>query len=126
MSEPSPATQTDGREMDNRPLVYVAGPYTRPDPVENTHNSIRLAADLVDEGLVTPYVPHLTLLWHIVLPRPPEWWYEYDYAILRRCDAVFRIAGESRGADMEVDIARNMGIPVFSDRELLRIWAGSM
>src|SRR5262245_39762275 len=77
----------------DRPLVYLAGPYTRPDPVENTHTVIRLASELVDEGLVTPVVPHLTLLWHLVSPRPLEFWYEYDVAILGRCDAVFRIVG---------------------------------
>jgi nucleoside 2-deoxyribosyltransferase len=107
----------------DRPLVYVAGPYTSPDPVENTHNTIRLASELIDEGLVTPVVPHLTLLWHAVTPRPIEFWYEYDVAILNRCDAVYRIDGESRGADMEVDFANAAGLPVFRTRDELREWA---
>jgi hypothetical protein len=107
----------------DRPLVYVAGPYTRPDPVANTHDTIKFATELIDEGLVTPLVPHLTLLWHVVVPRPLEFWYEYDIAVLARCDALYRIAGESTGADKEVDFARDAGIPVFTDLDALREWA---
>ncbi len=103
----------------DRPLVYVAGPYTKPDPVENTHTTIRLASELVDEGLVTPVVPHLTLMWHLVMPRPLEFWYEYDVATLARCDAVYRMQGESHGADREVEFAEQNGIPVCSDAQLL-------
>jgi hypothetical protein len=109
----------------DRPLVYVAGPYTRPDPVENSHTTIRFASELIDEGLVTPVVPHLTLMWHLVAPRPLDFWYEYDVAMLSRCDALYRIEGESTGADREVAFATDRGIPVFTDRESLRQWAVS-
>jgi hypothetical protein len=33
--------------------------------------------------------------------------------LLERCDAVLRLPGESRGADQDVAIARNRGIPVY-------------
>lgn len=108
---------------EDRPLVYIAGPYTHPDPVANTHAVIALATELVDEGLVTPLVPHLTLLWHIVAPRPLEFWYAYDVALLRRCDALFRLDGSSSGADMEVEFATTHEIPVFTKREDLTAWA---
>jgi hypothetical protein len=115
---------TDPNEpFDQRPLVYVAGPYTRPDPVQNTHDVIAFASALVDEGLVTPVVPHLTLLWHLVDPRPLDFWYEYDVAILARCDALFRLPGESTGADKEVDYARAHGLAVFTDHAELNDWA---
>jgi nucleoside 2-deoxyribosyltransferase len=107
----------------DRPLVYIAGPYTKPDPVENTTHVIALASELVDEGLITPLVPHLTLLWHLVRPRPLEFWYEYDVATLARCDALFRMPGESTGADREVEFARAHDIPVFTDLKDLREWA---
>src|SRR4051794_28243832 len=100
---------------DARPLVYVAGPYSHDDPVLNTNRVISFASELVDEGLVTPVVPHLTLLWHIVRPRPLEFWYAYDVALLRRCDALFRLSGASTGADMEVEYANEHGLPVFTD-----------
>jgi nucleoside 2-deoxyribosyltransferase len=108
---------------EDRPLVYIAGPYSRPDPVANTNAVIALASELVDEGLVTPLVPHLTMLWHAVSPRPLDFWYAYDVALLRRCDALFRIEGESTGADMEVDFAKAHGIPVFTRLDELREWA---
>ncbi|MGI8793389.1 MAG: hypothetical protein ACR2H3_09460 [Acidimicrobiales bacterium] len=52
------------RRYDERPLVYIATPYSNPDPEENTHNAILAANELVEAGLVTPHVPHLTHLWH--------------------------------------------------------------
>jgi len=108
---------------EDRPLVYIAGPYTLPDPVANTNAVITLASDLIDEGLVTPLVPHLTLLWHLAAPRPLDFWYAYDVALLRRCDAMFRVEGASSGADMEVDFAGAHGIPVFTSRDRLNTWA---
>ena len=83
----------------DRPLVYLAGPYSHADPVANTHDTIRLAGRIADEGVVTPVVPHLTLLWHLVEPKPIEFWYGYDLATLARCDAVLRLEGASTGAD---------------------------
>jgi hypothetical protein len=43
--------------------------------------------------------------------------YQYPVAhrLLQRCDAVLRIAGESRGADMDVRHARELGLPVYFD-----------
>lgn len=105
------------------PLVYIAGPYSHPDPVANTHAVITLASELVDEGVVTPFVPHLTMLWHAVRPRPLDFWYAYDVALLERCDALLRIPGESVGADREVEFASTHQIPVFTDREELATWA---
>jgi nucleoside 2-deoxyribosyltransferase len=108
---------------EERPLVYIAGPYTHPDPVENTNAIIGIASELIDEGLVTPLVPHLTLLWHMVAPRSLDFWYAYDVALLRRCDALFRVEGRSSGADMEVEYAASHGIPVFTQRDELKAWA---
>jgi nucleoside 2-deoxyribosyltransferase len=113
---------TSARYVD-RPLVYIAGPYTHPDPVANTHAVITFASELIDEGLVTPVVPHLTLLWHAVSPRPLDFWYAYDVALLRRCDALFRVEGASSGADMEIEFAEANGIPVFTIRDQLNEWA---
>lgn len=111
----------------DRPLVYVAGPYTRPDPPMNTHEAIRVAEALQDSGKVTCVVPHLTLLWQAIQPHADvEYWYEYDLAMLARCDALYRLAGESSGADNEVAFALSRGIPVFDGSRRLEIlleWA---
>ena len=42
--------------------------------------------------------------------------YQYPVAhrLLGRCDAIFRIPGESRGADTEMVKAREMGLRVFT------------
>jgi hypothetical protein len=116
----------DGSELRayvDRPLVYLAGPYSSPDPVLNTHTVVEIASRLVDEGLVTPTVPHLTLLWHVIQPRELDFWYEYDLALVARCDAVLRLPGASTGADKETAFAESRGIPVFTDEAALREWA---
>ena len=116
-------SKSDGRSSYlDRPLVYIVGPYTSPDPVENTHHTIEVAGRLIDEGFMTPVVPHLTLLWHLVQPREIDFWYEYDLAILVRCDAVLRLPGKSTGADREVAFAKREDIPVFEDELTLSHW----
>jgi nucleoside 2-deoxyribosyltransferase len=107
-----------------RPLVYLAGPYTSPDPVANTHATIRMATQLCHAGDVTPVVPHLTMLWHAIEPQHIEFWYAYDLALLARCDAVLRLAGASTGADREVAFANERGIPVFTSLQaMLAYWS---
>lgn len=44
-----------------KPLVYVAGPITKPNPMSNTNAAMRVAETLIKQG-VTPFVPHLTVL----------------------------------------------------------------
>jgi hypothetical protein len=44
-----------------------------------------------------------------------EYQYPVAHRLLAMCDAVLRIPGESRGADLECDLARQMGMPVFTD-----------
>jgi nucleoside 2-deoxyribosyltransferase len=108
--------------MYERRLVYIAGPYTRPDPVANTRAALDTAERLHATGVVTCVVPHLTMLWHFAHPHDLEYWYELDLATLARCDALLRIPGESTGADREVTFAAQRGIPVFRDADALLAW----
>ncbi len=64
------------------------------------------------------------LAWPVIratggLSQNDEIFKTYQYPVahrrLSRCDAVFRIAGQSNGADMEVAKAREMGLPIFTD-----------
>ena len=64
-------------------------------------------------GFVTPIIPHLNIAWHLAYPHPLEYWYTYDLALLAHCHALFRIQGESAGADAEVDEAQKLQLPVF-------------
>lgn len=109
--------------MKKLPLVYLAGPYTHPDPAENVRRTVLLAEQLAESGVMVPYVPHLTHLWHLIAPRPIEFWYAYDLHILQRCDAVLRLEGASEGADNEVVEAFRLGLPVFDDVLRLANWA---
>lgn len=102
-------------ETARHPLIYVAGPYTRPDPVENTHHIVRIADALLDAGFV-PVVPHLTLLWHLISPKPYEHWLAYDQLLLQRCDALLRVPGDSQGATQEAELAELLRIPVIWPR----------
>jgi hypothetical protein len=112
--------------MNKRPWIYVAGPYTHPDPVENTHRAIRVGDHLESLGFV-PIIPHLSLLWHMVVPHPdPQFWYDITAEWLKRCDLVYRLKGASKGGDEEVALAMKLGILVLyedeSDDELLKLY----
>ena len=112
---------------DRLPLIYIAGPYTRPDPVENTHKAIQVGLELYETGLMVPFVPHVSLLVHLVAPRPYTYWLDYDIHFLAHCHAIYRIRGESSGADDEVQWAFENAIPIFFEeqRETLCRWAES-
>ena len=98
--------------MNERKRVYVAGPYTKGDVAINVRTAIEAADTLLHWGYL-PHCPHLTHFWHLVCPRPYETWLDYDKAWLRLCDAVVRLPGDSQGADQEVALARELGIPVY-------------
>lgn len=107
--------------MTDKPLIYIAGPYTNPDPVLNTHNAIKWAEDVESLGADVA-ISHLSLLWHIVCPAPMEKWYSRDLAVLARCDACFRFPGASSGADAEVKFANERDIPVLYSIEEAAAW----
>lgn len=97
-----------------RKWIYIAGPYTNPDPVLNTRNAILAGQRMYEAGLF-PVIPHLSLLHHLVIPQPLEFWYNFDLNLLTRCDALLRLPGASTGSDKEVDFAEHLSIPVFYD-----------
>lgn len=97
--------------MSEKPLVYLAGPYTAGDTGLHVIRAVKLAEGLYREGFM-PYVPHLFHLWHLISPHPIEFWYQFDSEMLARCDAVVRLAGESKGADAEVELAIKLDLPV--------------
>ena len=39
--------------------------------------------------------------------------YPVAHKLLDKCDAVYRIEGASKGADMDVEVAKRRGLPVF-------------
>lgn len=92
--------------------IYIAGPYTKGDVAINVRNAYEAASRLADLGFA-PFVPHATHFWHMLFPRPYEFWLDLDNQFLPCCAAVLRLPGESSGADKEVKRAETLGIPVF-------------
>ena len=101
--------------------IYVAGPYSKPDPIQNTHNTLQIADKILKLG-GTPIIPHLSLLWHLYSPKEYVFWLEYNMEFLRKCQAVFRIQGESYGANEEEKVAHEIGIPIFYNLYDLTRW----
>jgi hypothetical protein len=105
-------------------LILIAGPYrsgTDGDPA-------RIAANL--ERLEEAAAP-IHRLGHV--PMIGEWaalpilrgmseqetavgdvMYETAFRLLQHCDAVLRLPGDSTGADTDVEIARDRGLPVYT------------
>ncbi|WP_159879779.1 DUF4406 domain-containing protein [Plantibacter sp. T3] len=105
-------------------LILIAGPYrsgTGGDPDAIARNLERL------EAAAAPIfaLGHLPMIgeW-VALPilrgidtasGDGDVMYETARRLLQHCDAVLRLPGESSGADTDVAIARERGIPVYTD-----------
>ena len=98
--------------MKRKPKVYVAGPYSHPDPVENIRNAVLIGDRLLSRGFC-PFIPHLTGTWHMLCPRKYQEWLDYDNQWIPVCDAIYRLPGASNGADLEIKLAVSLGIPIF-------------
>jgi hypothetical protein len=104
----------------DKPKVYVAGPYSSR-PEANLGVALNVGDTIVDMG-ADPYIPHLCHYREQRRSRPYSYWIAEDLRWLRVCNALYRIPGLSRGADMEVAYAGHLGIPVFEDIESLEAW----
>ena len=109
-------------------LIYIAGPYTASDRQEidrNVNRAIDVGIEIFNKGHF-PYVPHLT---DLVDKRAKELGKElswgdfmaWDAPWLRVCDALLFV-GESRGANMELEEAKQLGKTIFySSSEVPRL-----
>ncbi|KQP12142.1 hypothetical protein [Pseudorhodoferax sp. Leaf267] len=117
-------------------LVLIAGPYmsgTGGDPDKIAANRARLesfALPIYARGHV-PMVGEWVALPIIHAAGGREhgdavfdaYQYPVAHRLLARCDAVLRIAGASRGADMDVARARALGLPVVFEVDALPLRA---
>jgi hypothetical protein len=99
--------------------VYIASPYTNGDVQENVGRHIACADALMDLGY-SPYAPLLCHFHHSIFPRPYESWFEHVSQWIKLCNALLRLPGKSPGADKEMEIAREHGIPVYLNIEDLQ------
>lgn len=107
-------------------LILIAGPYrsgTNDDPVlirKNLDNLEAMALPIFRKGHV-PMIGEWVALPLLQLAGSKqlgdELWNEIQYPVahrlLEKCDAVLRISGASKGADMDVKIAQERGLPVY-------------
>lgn len=109
------------KRSETRPTrIYVAGPIKKGDRTENIRRGIEAGEQLHAAGYVV-FIPHLNEMWEANYKHTWAEWLSHDLEWVSVCDAVYRISGESEGADLEARFAVSRGIPLFTDRaELLR------
>ena len=111
-------------------LILIAGPYrsgTNNDPIliqQNLHKLESMALPLFRKGHVAVVSEWLALpLLKLAGSKEPgdaifqEIQYPVAHRLLLKCDAVLRIEGESKGADEDVRIAREMGLKIYYNLE---------
>ena len=111
-------------------MILIAGPYasgTDGDPVlmqQNLERLERAAWPLFRAGHI-PMIGEWVALPVLSSagatgpsdPLAAEVMYPVAHRLLQHCDGVLRLPGESRGADQDVAIARERGIPVYTALE---------
>lgn len=111
-------------------LILIAGPYrsgTNDDKTlmqQNLNNLEAVSLPLFRKGHIPMIGEWVALpLIHLAGSTKPgdEAWEEIQYPaahrLLERCDAVFRIKGESKGADEDVRLAMERGLKVYYNLE---------
>lgn len=101
---------------ETRLKVFLSSPYSHPLPDGREANMLKsfAAARVLFEHGHEPFIPLLFHVYEVVHPhRTWEQWIETCKTWLQHCDAVVRLPGESRGADLEVEYAQQLGIPVY-------------
>jgi hypothetical protein len=109
-------------------LVLIAGPFmsgTGGDPEKIAANRAHLesfALPIYERGHLPMIGEWMALpIIHAAGGRVPgdpmfeRYQYPVAHRLLERCDAVLRIDGNSRGADLDVARARALGLPIYRD-----------
>ncbi len=93
--------------------IYIAGPMSKGDRIDNLANAMKAFRTLLDAGFA-PFCPHMSFfLEPFVDGANFETWLSIDLPWVSVADAMLRLPGESKGADMEVMCALENNIPVF-------------
>lgn len=120
-----------------RMMILIAGPYrsgTEDDPARMAAN----LRDLEEYALPIWRAGHVPIIgeW-VALPLMgvagskgvgDEIYEEIAYPVagrlIERCDAVLRVPGASKGADEDVRMAKERGLPVFTPADAIPVYAG--
>jgi len=103
--------------LEERPVCYVASYYTA-NPAQGVANAAHWAEKLVEAGYL-PLVPHFSILFDMLMPQTPEFWYALDLGLLARCDFMFvcpdYLTAHSAGVLKEIAFATEHSIPILYD-----------
>ena len=94
--------------------VYVAGPISS-DVQQGVFRGYTVGRQMFLDGLA-PFIPHSDALFFLGDGHDGKMWnayLEYDMEYILTTEAVYRLAGESKGADLEVSHAKALGVPIF-------------
>ena len=99
--------------MKEKIKVYIARPYTIGDTCKNVRRQMRVYKQRVRRGFI-PYAPLWSHFQELYEPLDSkDKWMEIDFEWVKACDCVLRLGGDSEGAEEEVKLAKEIGIPVF-------------
>lgn len=90
--------------------IYLAGPISS-NPEKNLDIALDVSNQVIDKGH-NPYMPNYNYYLNAKKVRDYELWMKLDDEWLRQCEAIYRIPGESPGADREMVVAREIGLLV--------------
>lgn len=102
-------------------MIYLASPYSHPDPVIKKTRFLlveQCTAGLINQGYLvwSPIVHCYEMALKFQLPDHADFWKQYNFDFIRRCDAMFvlQIEGwqESKGVQMELHLAKEIILPV--------------
>ncbi len=97
-----------------RKRIYISGPLTSSGNVmENLDRAMHAARALIGAGFA-PFCPHLTYHVDPGEEYPHDLWMAIELPWVSVADGLLRLPGESIGADIEVNEARRLSIPVFT------------
>ena len=122
---------------EKRLIILIAGPYrsgTGDDPEKMAENLRRLEAasyPIFQAGHIPMIGEWVALpVWHAAGGHEigdalyDEIIYPTAHRLIEQCDAVLRLEGASKGADNDVRLAHERGIPVFYDVEDIPVYQG--
>lgn len=106
-------------------VVYVIGPYTaktREECKNNIAAAVHTGVRVARKGYA-PLIPHQNTAlfdWDYNI-GDATFWYEATAALLRRSDIAVLCAGaaDSKGSQREIEICKELGIPVFASVDAL-------
>lgn len=106
-----------------RPIVYLSGPITKGNRNHHLFAAWEAHEMLMKAGF-SVINPMLNMQCPFNVPGAPwamdhQTWLENDLPQMAAAQAVFRLPGESLGAEMECMWAKQCGVPIYTDMEEL-------